>query len=42
MIANCISESGHELRPGYCNLRQMRQQFPVIALTVIFATPASH
>ena len=40
--AHCISEWGHEFRPDYRNLRQLRAEFPrvpVIALTATATTP---
>ena len=40
--AHCISEWGHEFRPDYRNLRQLRQDFPdvpVIALTATATQP---
>ncbi len=36
--AHCISEWGHEFRPDYRNLRQLRQDFPATPLIALTAT----
>ena len=36
--AHCISEWGHEFRPDYRNLRQMRQDFPSVPVIALTAT----
>ena len=36
--AHCISEWGHEFRPDYRNLRQLRQDFPSVPVIALTAT----
>ena len=36
--AHCISEWGHEFRPDYRNLRQLRQDFPAVPVIALTAT----
>ena len=36
--AHCISEWGHEFRPDYRNLRQLRQDFPDVPVIALTAT----
>ena len=36
--AHCISEWGHQFRPDYRNLRQMRQAFPSVPVVALTAT----
>ena len=36
--AHCISEWGHEFRPDYRNLRQLRQGFPSVPVVALTAT----
>ena len=36
--AHCISEWGHEFRPDYRNLRQLRQDFPSLPVIALTAT----
>jgi ATP-dependent DNA helicase RecQ len=36
--AHCISESGHDFRPDYRQIAQVRQHFPSIPLTALTAT----
>ncbi len=36
--AHCISEWGHEFRPDYRNLRQLRQSFPSVPVVALTAT----
>ena len=36
--AHCISEWGHQFRPDYRNLRQLRQEFPDVPVTALTAT----
>ena len=36
--AHCISEWGHEFRPDYRNLRQLRQEFPSVPMMGLTAT----
>ena len=36
--AHCISEWGHEFRPDYRNLRQLRQEFPSVPVIALTAT----
>ncbi len=36
--AHCISEWGHEFRPDYRNLRQLRQRFPSVPVVALTAT----
>ncbi len=36
--AHCISEWGHEFRPDYRNLRQLRQDFPFVPVIALTAT----
>ena len=36
--AHCISEWGHEFRPDYRNLRQLRQDFPEVPVIALTAT----
>ena len=36
--AHCISEWGHEFRPDYRNLRQLRQNFPAVPVIALTAT----
>ena len=36
--AHCISEWGHEFRPDYRNLRQLRQDFPAMPVIALTAT----
>ena len=36
--AHCISEWGHEFRPDYRNLLQMRQEFPAVPVIALTAT----
>ena len=36
--AHCISEWGHEFRPDYRNLRQLRQNFPAVPVVALTAT----
>ena len=39
--AHCISEWGHEFRPDYRNLRQLRQDFPQAPVIALTATATS-
>ena len=36
--AHCISEWGHEFRPDYRNLKQLRQDFPAVPVIALTAT----
>ena len=36
--AHCISEWGHEFRPDYRNLRELRQEFPSVPVIALTAT----
>ncbi len=36
--AHCISEWGHEFRPDYRNLQQLRQDFPAVPVIALTAT----
>ena len=36
--AHCISEWGHEFRPDYRNLQQLRQDFPAVPMIALTAT----
>ena len=38
--AHCISEWGHEFRPDYRNLQQLRQDFPSVPVIALTATAA--
>ena len=40
--AHCISEWGHEFRPDYRNLRQLREDFPSVPVIALTATATEH